>query len=100
MSQMGFYLRGLTQPQANALRARLTDLAASHGYLATRGPTAGRGNLAAMLQALDAGEVATVLLSDGQRAAAIEHLGQVGEDWADVIVDSLLAALERQTEAE
>ena len=60
MATMGLYIRGLTQPEVNALRGRLNELAAHHGYLAKRGPTTGQGNLAAMLVALDAGELAIV----------------------------------------
>lgn len=62
MPTIGFYFRGLTQTEVNALRTRLNELAARHGYLALRGATKarGEGNLAAMLVAIDAGELTVV----------------------------------------
>jgi len=73
MATMTLYLR-MSQPAANALRARLNDQAAAHGYTAVRGPTAGQGNLAELLRAIDAGEVALVLLPEQNRASAIAWL--------------------------
>lgn len=61
MSTIGLYLR-MSQPEANAMRARLNGIAKEFGYTATGGPTTGDGNLSALLQAIDVGEVAVVLL--------------------------------------
>jgi len=57
---MGLYFRGMPQDEINALRARLNDRAGELGYTALTGPTAGEGNLAALLVAIDAGEVELV----------------------------------------
>ena len=100
MTAIGIYFAGLDQAETNALRSRLNEHAKSHGYTATRGPTAGGGNLAEMLTAIDGGELVTVLLSDGQIDAALEHLEPIQEDWAQVIVQSLQVAILYQHEAD
>ena len=100
MTAIGLYFRGLDQAQINALRGRLNDLAADLGYIAHRGPTAGQGLIAQALVALDAGELALVLLPDEQYGPAIAHLESLGEEWADTIAASLRAALERAVEAD
>lgn len=68
MSTIGLYFAGLSAEQTNALRARLNKVAGSLGYTAQGGPTAGEGNVAALLQAIDAGEVAVVRLPTVDRA--------------------------------
>lgn len=73
MTTIGLYFP-LDQESTNALRQRLNDLAAGLGYTATRGPTAGEGNLSEMLLAIDAGEVALVLLDPLVRGYTIDHL--------------------------
>ena len=55
-STIGLYFP-VDNEQVNALRARLNELAGKFGYVAKAGPTAGKGNLAALLVAIDAGEV-------------------------------------------
>ena len=65
MSTVGLYFR-MDQPAANALRARLNEMAAGFGYTAAWGPTAGQGNLAALLVAIDAGDVILVRINDTQ----------------------------------
>jgi len=100
MTTIGLYFRGLDREQTNALRTRLNQIAFDFGYYAERGPTAGRGNLAEMLIAIDAGELALVLFADGWFRPALEHLEAVGEEWADAIIASLHAALQRQAEAD
>lgn len=100
MTAIGLYFRGLDREETNALRARLNKHAAFHGYTATRGPTAGQGNLAEMLQAIDAGELATVLLADSQFTSALAHLDVINAEWAQSIAAGLRRALEYQAEAE
>lgn len=105
MTTLGFYFP-LSKPAANALRARLNQIAAEHGYTATRGATAGEGNLVELLLALDAGEVATVLLPDTQLQCAIDALealstaDPVRNEWAGTIAESLHQARERTRAAE
>jgi len=106
MTTTGFYFRGLNNEQVATMRRRLNDLAAELGYVAWSGPTAGQGNLAAMLQAIDAGEVAVVLLSDEQRRQAArwlnEQAGQVSGplgEALDTIAASLWRAMQFQAEA-
>lgn len=107
MTTIGLYFRGLDKDQTNALVHRLNTLAASHGYIAHAGPTAGQGNLAAMLQAIDGGEVAVVLLPDEQRGIAIrwlrEQAGVAGGSLGEALLtlaQSLDEAAERAAEAE
>lgn len=57
MTTFGLYFRGMSQQDANALRARLNARAAELGYTASGGPTKGQGNLAGLLRAIDEGEV-------------------------------------------
>ena len=57
---VGLYFRGMTKDEVNALRARLNKLAGELGYTAKSGPTAGEGNLAAMIIGIDKGEVIVV----------------------------------------
>lgn len=60
MPAIGLYFRGLTKEEINQVRARLNELAAALGYIAKAGPTAGRGNAAAMLVAIAKGELIVV----------------------------------------
>lgn len=57
MTTLGFYFRDMTKEEANAVRARLNELAAEFGYTAKSGPTVGQGNAAALLVAIARGEV-------------------------------------------
>ena len=57
---IGLYFRDMEQDEINALRMRLNALAGELGYVAKAGPTVGKGNLAALLVAIDAGEVSVV----------------------------------------
>jgi len=100
MTAIGLYFRGLDREQTNALRARLNAHAAAHGYYAERGPTAGQGNLAEMLVAIDAGELATVLLADEEFGPALAHLDQLDAGWAKSIASSLRRALDYQAQAD
>lgn len=67
MATMGLYF-SMDKASTNALRARLNEIAARYGYTADRGKTTGKGNLSELLLAIDAGEVATVFMSDGVKA--------------------------------
>jgi len=102
MGTLTLYVR-TPQPATNALRARLNALAAAHGYTATRGPTAGQGNLAELLRAIDAGEVALVLLPEQNRASAIrwlrEQAQQLGAEANDFSTLGLAEALETFADA-
>ena len=49
------------------MQAALRRIAERHGYTATRGPHPGQGNPSELIQALDAGELATVLLDSAER---------------------------------
>lgn len=100
-STIGLNFSNLTQPQANALRARLNDLAGDLGYVARSGPTTGRnrGVLAHMLVGIDAGEVAVVKLNVVQFRLMATILECRGTDLADVVAASFRAALEREAEA-
>lgn len=106
MTTLGFYFR-LDRDEANAMRASLNEIAQSHGYIAHGGPTHGEGNAAALLVAIAGGEVATVLLSDEQRAMAIEFLagGAATAPWPlrdalTSLAESLTAAAVRERENE
>ena len=106
MSTLGLYFRK-EQHEANSLRSRLNELARSMGYLAVSGRTVGQGNLAALLVAIDAGEVALVLLPDEQRAMAAAWLreqaeGQPGPlaEALSTIAASLEAAVDRERAAD
>lgn len=58
-STLGFYFGGLTRPEANAMRARLAEVAASLGYLAKAGGgySDGKGSPSALIMAIANGEV-------------------------------------------
>ena len=107
MPAIGFYFPSrFSREDVNALRSRLNGIAESFGYTAERGPTAGRGNLAEMLTAIDSGELALVLLPDEHYRPALEALdGLASEDpyrneWAATIAQALRDALRRGAEAE
>jgi hypothetical protein len=74
MTAIGLYFKGLSKENVNALRSRLNDIAASFGYTASRGPTVGEGNVAAMLEAIDSGEITLVLLPPEHQAMATDWL--------------------------
>lgn len=98
MATIGIYFRGLNQLDTNALRARLNAIAAEFGYTAERGPTAGEGNLAVMLKAIDAGELVVVLLPPEQQIAAAEWLRErvvkLESDAADFVSLALAEVLQ------
>jgi hypothetical protein len=100
MSAIGIYFRGMTKPETNAIRARLNEHAAEHGYVAARGPTAGQGNLAALLVAIQAGEVFTCLLSDAEFGEAMRHLEDVNASWARSIIASMELAEQYRVDTE
>lgn len=96
MTTIGIYFRGLNQAATNALRSRLNGIAAEFGYTAERGPTAGEGNLAVMLEAIDAGELALVLLPLEQQAKTADWLREQAAqlDAPDFTTLALAEALE------
>lgn len=101
MTTLGFYFPSMTNEEANALRASLNDIAAEFGYTSR-----GKGNLVTMLLAIDAGELALVLLPDEQFRPALETLDRISseigydDNWAASIAASLRDALQRSIEAE
>jgi len=110
MANINLYFRNMTNAQSRALRARLAEISASHGYIAMRGPTAGDGNPASLMAAIANGEMATVLLADDERRRAVHQLRRLAEEWANsddlleaetaevftIIADCLSAAAERE----
>ena len=98
MTAIGIYVR-LGRQATNAFRARLNEIAASHGYIAHSGPTKGQGNLVELLHAIDGGEMALVLLPDEQRARAIEYLETLDAEWATSIANGLRNAIQREAES-
>jgi len=63
------------QPLTSApMQAALRKIAERHGYTATRGPHANQGSPSELVQALDAGELATVLLDSDERWSVISWL--------------------------
>ena len=57
MTTLGFYFAGISQKEANDIRAKLNEMAYKWGYVAQGGPTMGQGNAAALLVALASGEL-------------------------------------------
>ena len=53
----GFYIPGKNKAEVNAIRARLSELAAELGYITTGGPNKGKGSVGALLDAIAHGEV-------------------------------------------
>lgn len=104
----GLYFKGMNQSEANAMRQRLNQIAAFHGYTSERGPTTGAGNAAELLQAIDSGEVAIVLLGDEQRSIVIRWLDEQSKLVEDIpladalknIADQLYAAVKREVETD
>jgi hypothetical protein len=99
MATIGLYISRASQEEANALRSRLNGVAGELGYKATRGPTAGEGNLSDMLKGIDLGEVGLVELDyDTDWGQVIQRLesGGAGER---KIAASLRKALERRPDA-
>ena len=90
MSTLGLYFGQMEQPDANALRSRLNELAGSMGYKADpKSPTAGQGLLAALLVAIDAGEVALVMLPDEQRGMVARWLREQAEGQPGPLAEAL-----------
>ena len=53
----GFHFAGIDHEEAKAVRARLSALAGTLGYVSRRGAMAGQGNAAALILAIARGEV-------------------------------------------
>ncbi len=84
-SPIGIYFPGLTRKEANETRRAFADIAANHGYLATRSKHV-RGSPGGLIMAITSGEVVTVLLPDEQRTALARFLRKVAQTHADGIV--------------
>lgn len=89
MTTIGIHFRLMDKDETNAIRNHLNKHAAAHGFLATRGPTAGEGNLAAFLVAIQSGKVFTCMLADAQFGKALARLRKIDEEWAESIVASM-----------
>ena len=104
------YFRSMEKAEVNALRSRLNELAGSMGYKADpKSPTAGQGLLAALLVAIDAGEVALVLLPDEQQGMVARWLREQAvamtanaplAEALSTIAASLEAAVDRERAAD
>lgn len=99
MTTFGLYFKDMDQEAANAMRSRLNEIAKGYGYTAERGATAGQGNLADMLQAIDAGELALVLLPDEQRDSVVRWLLNQAETVQDATISEALESIARQLNA-
>lgn len=89
-------------PDAIEAGRALRDIAAGHGYIADRGHRQHEGSASELIAAIIRGELATVLLSDEQRAWAVGWLMRAEVDdplYADVprlIAEQLQAAMDRE----
>lgn len=102
MPTIGLYFPDqMTRSDVNALRSRLNQIAGDFGYTSR-----GKGNLVTMLCAIDAGELALVLLPDEHIRQALDQLDAISteigytDNWAATIAASLRAANQRHIEAE
>jgi hypothetical protein len=88
---LGFYFP-LSKRDANALRARINSLAQCLGY----------STAATLLQAIDRGDVALIMLAPEEIPNAISVLDALPDhdDWPHAIVRALRAAIERGREAD
>lgn len=64
----------------DAVMAAMATIAAQHGYVNLAGPKPGQGNVAELLAAIAAGEVALVLLPDEHTSIVVEFLRQAARD--------------------
>ena len=94
---VGLYFRGMTKDEVNKLRARLNKLAGELGHTAKSGPTAGKGNLAAMIIGIDAGEAVVVQLDTEtvEQATAWLRRHACECEGASINLFKFLSALER-----
>lgn len=53
----GFHFAGIDHEEAKAVRARLSALAGTLGYVSRRGAMAGQGNAAALILAIARGDI-------------------------------------------
>ncbi len=82
-----------------AMQAALRRIAERHGYTATRGPRHGQGNPSELIQALDSGELATVLLDSDRRWHLIQWLDAQAARCADLYLAEDIAAVAGQLRA-
>jgi len=80
-----------TREETRAFADSLAQVAASHGYRNHFGPLAGRGNIAELLRAIEAGELATVLLADEQRDFAIRRLRELAPEQDGITAEAFLS---------
>jgi hypothetical protein len=92
-------MKGLNRSEESALR----EIAERHGYIAHSGPHAGKGSASELIGVLIKGELATVLLSDEQRAWFIDWLRSqqvddpLYEDVPKLVADQLWTAVVRES---
>lgn len=93
-------MRGLNKAESDALRG----IALQHGYIASRGPGAKggaeSGNPIALLLAIISGEVATILMDEGERWYAIRLLEAHEDEILQDIGRQLRRAAEREQAAD
>lgn len=85
--------RPITSAPSQAILRRVAE---RHGYVATRGPRAGQGNPAELVEALDAGELVTVLIDPDERRHLIAWLEQQATTMDDVLLAETVKNLARQ----
>ena len=71
-STIGLYFP-IEKEEVNALRARLNARAGEFGYVARAGATAGDGNLAALLMAIDRDEIIMVKAQDPENVEQMDE---------------------------
>jgi hypothetical protein len=85
----------------------LRKVAEYHGYLATRGPRTGQGDVVELAVAIGTGELATVLLADEQRHMVMRFLNgqaKIVDDFSlaealESVARQIYASVEREREA-
>jgi hypothetical protein len=80
-----------TREETRAFAAQVAEVAASHGYRNHFGQLAGRGNIVAMLRAIESGELATVMLADEQRDYAIRRLRELAPEQDGITAEAFLS---------
>jgi len=94
------YPRSALTALLSAERALFAAIAASHGYIVSAGPRAGHGDAVQFIQAINAGEIAAILLGDEERAHAITLLLAHEDETLRAIGEQLRSAIRREEQAD
>jgi hypothetical protein len=89
-------MSGYQDLTSSSVTSGLRKVAEYHGYLSTRGPHSGKGNVVELALAIGSGEIATVLLPDEQRSWAIRWLDEQAKSIDDPFLGEILASISRQ----